>query len=327
VTLWERVAGLPLAVSGYTLDSLTAFDRTTALVRLAGGDAVGSGEDVGLDPVVPADLPLAGSWTLGGFCAALDGLDLWPGEPPEWENARDWRRWAFESAALDLALRQAGLSLASALGRDVAPVRFVNSLGLGSPASVDLVVTRVAQYPSVGFKLDAAPDWSDDVVSELVALGSVAIVDFKGRYELPVEDEPALAAMYARVLAAFPDDVLLEDPHAGYAVPAERLSLDAPIHGVADIGAVRTINVKPSRIGSLERLLAVYEWCEAHDVAMYGGGMGELGPARRQIQLLAAIFHPDGPNDVAPSGFNAPALAAGLPASPLAVDGAAAGFG
>ena len=33
---------------------------------------------------------------------------------------------------------------------------------------------------------------------------------------------------------------------------------------------------------------------------MYGGGMGELGVGRGQIELLAALFHPEAPNDVAP---------------------------
>ncbi len=37
---------------------------------------------------------------------------------------------------------------------------------------------------------------------------------------------------------------------------------------------------------------------------MYGGGMGELGVGRGQIELLAAMFHPDAPNDVAPSAYN-----------------------
>jgi hypothetical protein len=50
---------------------------------------------------------------------------------------------------------------------------------------------------------------------------------------------------------------------------------------------------------------------------MYGGGMGELGVARGQIQLLAAMFSPDGPNDIAPPGFNALDPAPGLPPSPL----------
>ena len=49
---------------------------------------------------------------------------------------------------------------------------------------------------------------------------------------------------------------------------------------------------------------------------MYGGGMGELGPARRQVQLLASIFHPGTPNDVAPPPFNLPDSAARAPDQP-----------
>ena len=50
---------------------------------------------------------------------------------------------------------------------------------------------------------------------------------------------------------------------------------------------------------------------------MYGGGQFELGPGRGQIQYLASLFHPDGPNDVAPKGYNAPEPASGLETSPL----------
>ena len=106
----------------------------------------------------------------------------------------------------------------------------------------------------------------------------------------------------------------------------DRVSLDAPIHRVGDIGPTRTINVKPSRIGGLRPLLEIYEFCSANGVAMYGGGMGELGIGRGQIELLAALFHADAPNDVAPSAFNAVELADGLPASPLVLDELAPGF-
>ena len=51
---------------------------------------------------------------------------------------------------------------------------------------------------------------------------------------------------------------------------------------------------------------------------MYGGGMGEVDVGRGQIQLLASLFHADGPNDTAPRGYNAETPAAALPASPLA---------
>ena len=30
--------------------------------------------------------------------------------------------------------------------------------------------------------------------------------------------------------------------------------------------------------------------------------MFELGPGRGQLQYLASLFHPDGPNDLAPPG-------------------------
>jgi hypothetical protein len=49
---------------------------------------------------------------------------------------------------------------------------------------------------------------------------------------------------------------------------------------------------------------------------MYGGGQFELGPGRFQIQKLASLFYPEGPNDVAPSVYNEGAQE-GLPTSPL----------
>ena len=61
--------------------------------------------------------PLAGSWTLESFLDALASFDQWGGEEPEWGDfARPFRNWMFESAALDLALRQAGRSLAGRAG-------------------------------------------------------------------------------------------------------------------------------------------------------------------------------------------------------------------
>ena len=68
------------------------------------------------------------------------------------------------------------------------------------------------------------------------------------------------------------------------------------------------MNVKPSRFGSIERLFAAYDYCAEHGIGAYGGGQFELGVGRDQIQLLAALFHPDTPNDVAPGGFNASSL-------------------
>jgi L-alanine-DL-glutamate epimerase-like enolase superfamily enzyme len=325
----EAIFELPLVVEGYETELLTSgYERKTMLLHLRGGGEEGLGEDVsafdieGLPPYSePPELALAGEWTVGTFCSHVGAHSLWT-EEPAWEGFHRFRRWAFESAALDLALRQAGRSLPALLGREARPLRFVNSLGLGDPPELETFSKRLDAYPELRFKLDADARWSVELIDALAASGAVEIVDFKGRYGLEVADEAALARMYEHVLERFPD-VLFEDPHDIPAIAdlmashATRISLDAPIREVADIGSLRTINVKPSRIGSLRGLFAIYAHCEANGIAMYSGGMGELGVGRGQTQLLSSMFHPDSPNDIAPSAYNEPTLRAGLPASPL----------
>ena len=124
---YGRLAGLGLAIESYRterreLDVSSGFRRVTTEIVLGGGGLEGRGEDVTYAAEdhddYPAELPLAGEeWTFDGFSRHLGGLDLFPGRPPQQESFRDYRRWAFESAALDLALRQAKLNLGEALGR------------------------------------------------------------------------------------------------------------------------------------------------------------------------------------------------------------------
>jgi L-alanine-DL-glutamate epimerase-like enolase superfamily enzyme len=144
---------------------------------------------------------------------------------------------------------------------------------------------------------------------------------------------PPDAALYRRVLDAF-DGAWIEDPGVTPATEAllrahhDRITWDAPIHSAADIAALmpRMVNMKPSRFGSVRALLDAYDLCERSGTGMYGGGQFELGPGRGQIQLLASLFHPDAPNDVAPTGFNEPVLRPGLPTSPLPAPPGHAGF-
>jgi hypothetical protein len=102
---------------------------------------------------------------------------------------------------------------------------------------------------------------------------------------------------------------------------SDRVSYDAPITSVESIGAtpiqVGIVNVKPCRVGRLEELGRLYAHCESAGIQMYNGGMGELGVGRGQAQLLASLFHPDAPNDIAPSDYNLEQPPAGLPPSPL----------
>src|SRR5436190_4157727 len=245
-TLWPRLAELPVVIEACEYNRLHAvlaneFERITTHVRLAGEGIDGLGEDVSvfredgtaLHETRPV-LGLEGEWTLAGFCDHLATLELWP-EPPEWEGALRFRNWAFESAALDLALRQAGRSLHDVLGLEPQQVRFVNSLGLGKEPSFEPLRRRLARSPGVRFKLDAEAAWTPELVDQIAATGAVDTIDFKGHYGLEVKDPDALPALYDRVLAAFPPTTYLEDPHdlpevterlAGH---LERVSYDAPI--------------------------------------------------------------------------------------------------
>jgi L-alanine-DL-glutamate epimerase-like enolase superfamily enzyme len=342
---WDRLRALPLHVESYEFDRRSAtmaygFERVTSLVRLRGAGAEGLGEDVspyeGEDDtlhVTAPELPLTGEWTLESFCGQLAQLDLWP-LPPHWDGARRWRNWAFESAALDLALTQAGIPLHEAVGREPRPVRFVNSLGLGDPPTFDPIRRRLEVHPGLRFKLDVTAAWPQELMEEVAATGAVEIVDFKGRYGLEVAELPELLAMYERAIAAFPD-ALLEDAHDLPEVKqllepeSHRISYDAPIYSVEDLDISpppRAVNIKPCRVGGVRSLLDVYAAVEERGLVTYGGGMGELDVGRGQIQLLASLFHPEGPNDVAPGGYNFAAPAADLPSSPLPAEPAPTGF-
>ena len=342
----ERLADLPLRIEGYTLEGLTrevssAFTRVSTVVRMQGAGQEGAGEDVTYDAedheILQAAgpmLPLAGEWTLGSFCDHVEALELWPA-PPQREPSRLYRVWAYESTALDLALRQAGTSLHAAVGREPRPLRFVVSLRLGEPPTLDPVARRLERYPSLRFKLDPVTDWTPELIADLVATGAVDSVDFKGLYVGSIVDQPADPVLYRRVVDAFPD-AWIEDPKLTEETDAillahrDRITWDAPIHGVADIEALpfppRMVNIKPSRLGPLRSLFGAYAYCEERGIGMYGGGQFELGPGRGHIQYLASIFHPDTPNDVAPGGHNDPEVPAGLPESPLEPAAHATGF-
>jgi L-alanine-DL-glutamate epimerase-like enolase superfamily enzyme len=348
VNTYDHVAELALRIDAYALEAHTRrisdeFERITTTFHLGGAGEEGVGEDVtyGAGEQLAqqergADLPLAGDWSFDAFSEHVGSLDLFRAGEPEHPAYRLYRRWALESAALDLALRQAGRSLAEVLGREPRPIGFVVSLRLGQPPSFEPVQRRLAAYPGIRFKLDATPDWDAALLERLAATGAVASIDFKGAYKGTVVDVETDPALYARVAGAFPE-AWLEDPDltvpeadAALAPHRDRITWDAPIHSVADIEALpfppRTVNVKPSRVGSVRALFQAYDYCDERGIGMYGGGQSELAQGRGQIQYLASLFHPDGPNDIAPSGYDWTDFPAGLPASPLAPDLEPTGF-
>jgi hypothetical protein len=336
--LFSRVAALGLSIERFDLEGLeqavsSDFARLTTVVRLHGGGEVGVGEDVTWGDAEqlafrasPPDFP-SGQYTFQSFSETLADVELFPAAAPQVPEWRYYRRWAFESAALDLALRQSGRSLAGALGLHPAPVRFVVSLRLGDAPSAAPVHRLLRLYPETRFKLDPTVDWDDALVRELAATGAVETLDLKSAYRGAWGAQPPDAKFYQRLVESF-TDTWIEDPNLDDPATAEvlgphldRVTWDAVIHSVEDVEALssppRMLNSKPSRFGSVRAVLDFYDHCAEHGIGLYGGGQFELGPGRGQIQTLASLLHPGAPNDVAPGGYNVPAPGPGLETSPL----------
>ena len=347
---YDRLAELPISIAEYELTGhdreFGEFTRPSTVIHLRGQGEEGIGEDVVYDvldhiahrdagPVLDLTLPT----TLGEACDLFGELDLFPGAPPEREPSRHYRRWAYESAALDLALRQNGLSLWEVVERDPSPLRFVCSTRLGgfgenaAPSNTEAIAKRLDKYPDLEFKLDPENDWDEELIAEIASLAPVRVLDLKGHYRGTPVDVKTDPELYRAVAEKFPD-AYLEDPDINddtrdvLEPHADRVTWDAPLHSLADVKemARKAINSKPSRFGSLRELLDIYEYCERQGIAIYGGGQGELQCGRGQIQYLASLFHPDTPNDVAPSGYNLPEPPPDLPGSPLAPAPSATGF-
>ena len=310
---YERIADLPLEVEslrseGRELRFSPEFTRATTLIQLRGpGGETGVGEDVVYDEIDhvnlqadgPGTIDLAGSYSLDSFSQRLQETELFPAPP--------------------------------VLEREPRPLNFVVSMRLGAweqtePEKPDRALRLIERYPGTKLKLDPTNNWTRELVEQLVATGVVDSLDLKGQYKGTVVDVETDPELYRLVIEAFPN-AWLEDPDVTdetrpiLEAVSERVTWDAPIHSVADVldrpWRPRMVNIKPSRFGPLSNLFEMYDWCEREGVQAYGGGQTELAQGRGHIQYLASLFHPDTPNDTAPSGYNNPELPEGLPTSPL----------
>src|SRR6476659_2198723 len=254
---FDRLADLPLEIEGYELQgqefTTGSFERLSTTIQIRGGGEEGLGEDVTYDAVdhialrdAGANLDLTGHATLGEFCEFMGGVDTFPSEPQR-DVSRRYRRWAFESAALDLALRQAGIGIAQALKREPQPVTFVCSMRLAGgpdePSSIETLRRKLGPSPGLRFKLDPVNDWTDELIAALVETGAVDSLDLKGFYKGTVVDVETDPELYAKLIEAFPD-AWLEDPDVNEETRPllepvrDRLTWDAPIHSIADIEAL-----------------------------------------------------------------------------------------
>jgi L-alanine-DL-glutamate epimerase-like enolase superfamily enzyme len=279
--------------------------RPTATVTLRGRGRNGRGENVAWSEVAHErfrvdEVPL-GPWRLGEWAVEMGG-----------RFADPYERAALEAAAIDLALRQEETNLFRLLEVTPAPVRYVVSF----EKVADPLERLCAEASHVEVKIDADPAWDDGTYAALAATSRVAVLDFKMAGD---------AADHERAHRALPR-ALIEDPGEGpwSASLRRRLSFDIWITSVPALGGLPArpvaINVKPGRMGGVLEALECVARCAEQGIAVYMGGMFEVGVGRGQLRALASIFSPEAPNDIAP-------LVPPERPARLAVDAAGPGFG
>ncbi|MFB6203923.1 MAG: hypothetical protein ABEK01_05525 [Candidatus Nanohaloarchaea archaeon] len=335
VKLYEAVKDLELKITEFDTRQKEKnvskdFTRRTTVVEVSGNGHTGRGEDVIYENEkhIYPEMEIEGSYSFDGFSRSLEEKRLFPGEMEADETQRNYRRWAVESAVLDLALKQNGEDLGSVLGMDYSPVRFVASPGMDGK-QIELLEEFTSREPGVEFKLDVSGSWDGEFVEKLREMDRVRVVDFKAHYEKDIGQPPADPELYSTVVSGLPD-AILEDPMIDgnteevFRGEEDRVTWDEPVKGVESVRELpftpEVLNMKPSRFGTVRSFLETVEYCRKKGIRMYGGGQFELGVGRKHIQAVASIFYPDSPNDVAPRVYNRSELPGELPSSPLELE-------
>ena len=174
MTLWPKLADLPLVVEGCAYDTLTPGPEfgedahATQLVQLSGAGHTGLGEDITLfierKPGPAAERRVDARIVLRSpRHAASSGRTTRPSGT--WRAAGATGRSSPRRSTSRCA--QAGKPLHEVLERTPRPITYVNSLGLGDPPSADTILERLERYPGLRFKLDAAVTWTPEIVEAL----------------------------------------------------------------------------------------------------------------------------------------------------------------
>ena len=172
VSTWELLAELPVEIEDYALEPLQAtvsseFERKSTVIRLRGAGRRASARTSPTTPstttscrppVRPCRSP--GASRSPPSAEHLAGLSLFP-EPPQREVSARYRTWAYESAALDLALRQAHTTLHAALGASRSRCASSSRCASASRPSLEPVRRRLELYPGLRFKLDPTSSWDE----------------------------------------------------------------------------------------------------------------------------------------------------------------------
>jgi O-succinylbenzoate synthase len=314
-----REIRLPLK-QPFRISSGVVTERRIALVELQHPDGIsGWGECVaGEQPNYTAETIDTAWWAIHTWIAPRLLEQELPSPNVVYELlARDFRghlmaKASVEMATWELAARLDGVPLARKRGGTRAEIPTGISLGIHSKPEAHVELAPKARgegYRKIKMKI--APGQDVDFVGAVRdELGpSMALaVDANSAYTL--NDSAVLRQLDAMNLVMIEQPLGREDlvRHAALQQSLRTpLCLDESItdleraEDMVTLGSGRIINIKPGRVGGFSASLAIHDYCWAHHVPVWCGGMLESGIGRAHNVALASLPNFTLPGDLSPS--------------------------
>ncbi|GAB6154715.1 o-succinylbenzoate synthase [Desulfosporosinus burensis] len=292
-------------------------NRVFLLVEVHGKDAVGYGEvTVMAAPFYNEETPQTARHIIKDFLAPLV-LNKEIGHPREVTNLfkpirrNNMAKSGLEGAIWDLWAKEQGLSLSKALGGVKEKIAVGVSVGI-QPSMSDLV-ELVGRYLTDGYrkiKVKIKPGRDLETVRILRAeFGDIPLmVDANSAYSLADLDVFKELDQYGLMMIEQPlshDDVI--DHRKLQAVIKTPICLDESIHTLDDarhaieLDSCRIVNIKVGRVGGLQEVIRIHNYCQEQKIPVWCGGMLESGVGRAHNLALSSLPNFTIPGDTSAS--------------------------
>lgn len=218
---------------------------------------------------------------------------------------------AVENALWDIEVKSSGKSLKTLLGGTRSEIEIGISLGI--QPSIEALLQKVENAQQVGYKrtkIKIKPGWDYEVVKTVrEAFPEIVLtIDANSAYTL---DDIQLFKSMDPFNLTFIEQPLAENDIIDHAKLQKEIQtaicLDESIESVEDarqaieLGSCRVINIKSSRCGGIHEAVKIHDFCMAHDIPVWCGGMTETGVGRVQNIALASLPNFSLAHDIAPS--------------------------
>lgn len=232
------------------------------------------------------------------------------------ELERDFRGHLMAKAAVEMGMWgveavRAGLPLSRLIGgtRETIDV----GISLGIQATPQALVAKVGEAVAAGYrkvKIKIKPGKDVDFVAAARAAHPAAALMADANNAYTLDDAATLVAMDDLGLMMFEQPLAWDDivRHAELQRKLKTpICLDESItsleraQDMLTLDAGRIINIKPGRVGGFSSSIAIHDFCEAHGIPVWCGGMLESGIGRAYNVALASLPDFLKPGDVSPS--------------------------